>query len=157
MRWQLGQWSFEKKYISKLMMSKYSEMKVGNEVVLQVFVEIGSLHCMGRIAKQLRSARIGKGQPKTLSDMGRVQAKTRARRGQLPPRDKFHHARSQTPIFPTWRCINRAQTFCMKIQGMLHLVPSEFSAKMLGATIVCKNWRKKLLYRLGCHIVLRDA
>lgn len=61
------------------MMSNYSEMKVGNEVVLHVFVENGSLHCMGRIAKQPRSARIGKGQPKTLSDMGRVQAKTRAR------------------------------------------------------------------------------
>ena len=44
MRWQLGQWGFEKKLISKLMMSNYSEMKVGNEDVLQVFVEYGSLH-----------------------------------------------------------------------------------------------------------------
>lgn len=36
---------FRKKRISKLMMSTYSEMKVGNEVVLQVFVENGSLQC----------------------------------------------------------------------------------------------------------------
>lgn len=63
----------------------------------------------------------------------RAQAKTRARRRQLPqlpPRDiavgvKFHHARSQTQILPTWMRTNRALTFLH--ENPKHVAPCAFT------------------------------
>ena len=43
MRWQLGEWGFEKRNIQ--IDDDYTEMKVANEVVLKVFVENGALQC----------------------------------------------------------------------------------------------------------------
>ena len=83
----MGQWGFEKKDIQ--INDDYTEMKVGNDIVLQVFVEEGSLQCRWNdtwaawddLQNSPEVHEFGKRAAKTLSHMGKGTGKKQREKG----------------------------------------------------------------------------